>query len=94
MKNSTNKVITEESEAAKVKVSEEEINQVYQGSFMREGKGFFDILFFNYAKPLLDSALTQQIRFEQYGDLPDRLLIKTEEEKIEASIQKYIAKNP
>ena len=49
---------------------------------MREGRSFLDIIFFSYAKPLLDSAMTQQIRFEQYGDLPDRLLIKYEEEKI------------
>ena len=42
----------------------EELNQVFQGKFMREGVGFFDTLFFNYAKPLLDSAMTQRIRFE------------------------------
>lgn len=61
---------------------------------MREGRSFLDIIFFSYAKPLLDSAMTQQIRFEQYGDLPDRLLIKYEEEKIEASIKHYIVKDP
>lgn len=53
---------------------------------MRENRSFFDKLFFNYAKPLLDSSMTQQIRFEQYGDLPERLMIKHEEAKIEASI--------
>lgn len=53
---------------------------------MRENASFFEILFYTYPKPLLDSALTQQIRFEQYGDLPDRLKICYEEEKIEKSI--------
>ena len=72
----------------------EKVNQVYQGEFMREGRSFWDILFFSYAKPLMDSARTQKIYFEQYGKLPDRLLIKNEEERIEASIQKYIAKDP
>ena len=61
---------------------------------MREGRSFFDILFYNYAKPLLTSAMTQQIRFEQYGELPERLMIKHEEALIEASIQKYIKKDP
>ena len=42
--------------------NKEDLNQVFQGKFMREGVGFFDTLFFNYAKPLLDSAMTQQIR--------------------------------
>jgi len=51
---------------------------------MRENASFLDTLFFSYAKPLLDSSMTQQIRFEQYGELPDRLKIEYEEEKIES----------
>ena len=72
----------------------EKLNQVYQGGYMREGKSFLEILFYSYAKPLIESSMTQQIKFEQYGDLPDRLKIKYEEEKLEASIKSYIKKNP
>ena len=61
---------------------------------MREGASFWDKLFYSYAKPLLDSSLTQDIRFEQYGELPDRLKIKHEEEKIESKIKHYIKKDP
>ena len=68
------------------KPEKEEVRQVFQGKYMRENASFFEILFYTYPKPLLDSALTQQIRFEQYGDLPDRLKICYEEEKIEKSI--------
>ena len=67
----------------------EELNQVYQGTFMREGRSFFDILFFNYAKPLLDSSMKQQIRFEQYGELPDRLKICHEAKELETKINYY-----
>ena len=72
----------------------EPLQQVFQGKFMRENASFFDILFYNYAKPLLDSSMTQQIKFEQYGELPDRLKIQYEEEKIESEIQHYIKKDP
>ena len=66
------------------------MRQVFQGKHMREGASFWSKLFYSYAKPLLDSSLTQDIRFEQYGELPDRLKIKHEEEKIESKIQHYI----
>ena len=61
---------------------------------MRENESFFDILFYRYAWPLVKSSMTQQIRFEQYGELPERLLIKHEEKHIESHIQHYIKKNP
>ena len=61
---------------------------------MREGRSFLEILFYSYARPLLESSLTQQIRFEQYGKLPDRLKIKYEEERLTAAIQGYMKKNP
>ena len=73
---------------------EEKLNQVFQGRYMREGRSFLELIFYTYAKPLIESAMTQQIRFEQYGELPDRLKIKYEEEKLEAAIQGYIKKNP
>ena len=53
---------------------------------MRENASFFDILFYRYAWPLVKSSTTQQIRFEQYGELPERLLIKHEEKHIESHI--------
>ena len=61
---------------------------------MREGVGFFDKLFCNYAKPLLDSAKTQQLRYEQLGELPEHLKIEHMERKIEACIQSCIKKDP
>ena len=60
---------------------------------MRENTTFWQKLFFSYAQPLLKSSITQQIKFEQYGELPDRLLIKHEEAKLEASIGHYLAKD-
>ena len=68
--------------------------QVFQGRQMREEASFWDKVFFNYAWPLLESSMKEPIQFEQYGDLPERLLIKHEEERIEKSIKEYIAKDP
>ena len=61
---------------------------------MRENASFLDVLFYRYAWPLLKSSTQQQIRFDQYGDLPERLLIKYEEKNIEEHIQHYIKKDP
>ena len=57
---------------------------------MRENASFFDKLFYRYSWPLLQSSMTQQIRFVQYGDLPERLKIKHEEKRIEEHIQYFI----
>ena len=61
---------------------------------MREDASFLETLFYSYARPLLDSSVTQQIKFEQYGELPDRLRICHEAKIIESNIQHYIKKNP
>ena len=61
---------------------------------MRENASFLDTLLFRYAKPLLDSSTTQRIRFEQYGELPDRLKICHEAEKLQTHIDHYTEKNP
>ena len=61
---------------------------------MRENTTFWQKVFYTYAKPLLDSSRNEKIKFEQYGDLPERLHIKHEEEIIETSIKHYIAKDP
>ena len=37
----------------------EKVNTVYQGKMMREGASFFAKFFFSYAKPLMDSSMTQ-----------------------------------
>ena len=60
---------------------------------MREGASFWSKLCFNYAKPLLDSSVDQQIRFEQYGELPDRLKICHEVRLLESHIQHYMDKD-
>ena len=61
---------------------------------MRENASFLDTLLFRYAKPLLDSSMTQRITFEQYGELPDRLKICYEQERLKEHINYYIEKNP
>ena len=61
---------------------------------MREDATFFEKVFYSYARPLLESSMTQQIKFEQYGELPDRLKICHEAKHIESSIQHYIQKDP
>jgi hypothetical protein len=76
------------------KDSQEPLNQVFQGKMMRENTTFWEKVFYSYAKPLLDSSMTQQIRFEQYGELPDRLKVCHEAENLESSIQHFIKKNP
>ena len=78
----------------KKKDSKEPLNQVFQGKMMRENTTFWEKVFYTYAKPLLDSSMTQQIRFEQYGELPDRLKICHEADKLESEIQHFIKKNP
>lgn len=60
---------------------------------MRENTTFFEKLFYSYARPLLESSMTQQIKFEQYGELPDRLKICHEAKHIESNIQHYMQKN-
>jgi len=49
---------------------------------------------YSYAWPLIESSLRQQVRFEQYGELPDRLKIKHEEKRIEEEIQRFIKRDP
>jgi len=51
------------------------VNTVFQGKMMREEASFIDTVLFRYAWPLLESSMTQQIKFEQYGEIPDRLKI-------------------
>ena len=75
------------------KTSEEKLNQVFQGDFMRENASLWSKLTFGYAKPLLDSSMKQQIRFEQYGELPDRLKICHEAQELETHINYYWKKD-
>ena len=70
------------------------LNKVFQGKMMREEATFFEKLFYSYARPLLESSMTQQIKFEQYGELPDRLKICYEAEYLEENIQHYFKQNP
>lgn len=60
---------------------------------MREGASLWDKLTFGYAKPLLDSSMKQQIQFEQYGELPDRLKICHEAKQLEEQIMHYYEKD-
>ena len=49
------------------------VGQVFQGKFMRQDASFWDIVFFRYAWPLMESSMKEPIKFEQYGDLPEEL---------------------
>ena len=62
------------------------LNKVFQGKMMREDATFFEKVFYSYARPLLESSMTQEIKFEQYGELPDRLKICYESEYLESNI--------
>ena len=60
---------------------------------MRENASFWSKLTFGYAEPLMESSMKQQIKFEQYGDLPDRLKICHDAKKLEKRIKKYNEKD-
>ena len=60
---------------------------------MRENQSFWSKLTYAYAKPLLDSSMEQQIKFEQYGELPDRLKICHEAKQLESHIGYYHEKD-
>ena len=68
------------------------VNQVYQGKFMRENESLWSKFFFSFAKPILDSSIEQEICFEQYGNLPDRLKTSYESERLLTHINYYTAK--
>lgn len=67
---------------------------MFQGRYMREDATLVDKLFYSYAYPLMKSSMTEEVVFEQYGDLPDRLRIVHEERLIEQRIRHYIARDP
>ena len=60
---------------------------------MRENTSFFEKVFYRYPWPLLKSSMSQKIRFEQLGELPEHMKIKHEEKRIEEHIQYYIRKD-
>lgn len=74
--------------------STEKVRKVFQGGPMREDASFFDKFTYRYAWPLLESSMTQQICFEQYGDLPDRMKGCHTQKKIKDNIQYYFDKDP
>lgn len=57
---------------------------------MRHDASFLSKLFYCYPWKLIKSSLTQKVRFEQYGELPEELKIKHEEQKVEENIQYFI----
>ena len=69
------------------------MNKVFQGKMMRENATLFEKITYSYARPLLESSMTQQIKFEQYGELPDRLKICHESKYLESNIQHYFKQN-
>ena len=70
------------------------LKQIFQGKVMGENASFFEKLTFKTANPLLESSLTQQIRFEQLGNCPEHLKLKNLEYDLENTIKESIAKNP
>lgn len=67
---------------------------VFKGKYMRENASWIDVLLFNYSWPLIESSMKQKVKFEHYGELPDRLKIKHEEKLIEESVEHYLKIDP
>ena len=61
---------------------------------MREDASWWSKWTYAYASPLIHSAVTEEICFEQYGDLPDYLKVKYEIKKLEDSMEYYLKKDP
>ena len=61
---------------------------------MGENASFLDKLFFRYPWKILESSMTQQMKHEQYGNLPEHQKIKYHEKDLEEGIKNYIKKNP
>ena len=57
---------------------------------MREDASLLSKMFFTYPEPLVRIAQTEQICVDQYGNLPDRLRIEHECEKLESHIDHFI----
>ena len=61
---------------------------------MRENASLLDKFLFRYPWPLIESSMKEQIKFEQYGELPERLRIEHEEKRLEESLKNYLDKYP
>ena len=57
------------------KQSKETDENVIQVGFMREDATFFEKVTYAYAQPLVEHNQNNKLKFEQYGELPDRLKI-------------------
>ena len=53
------------------KVKDKISGSVYQGMHMREDADFLSRLFFSYPWRLIETAQTEKIKLEQFGNLPE-----------------------
>ena len=61
---------------------------------MREDAAWWQKLFFSYARPLLDSSMKQTIKYEQLGEVPDRLSNARAVKDLTDNIRYYTDRNP
>ena len=73
---------------------EEKITQVYQGRTMRGDAKWWEKMTFEYARPLLETSMKENICFEQYGNCPDDLKVMGTTQELEDNIKYYSDKDP
>ncbi len=54
---------------------DEEPNQVFQGFFAKDRSNFLSRLTFSFIEPLLSEAQTEDVCFDQLGELPEYMNI-------------------
>ena len=73
---------------------DEKITQVYQGRTMRGDAKWWEKMTFEYARPLLETSMKENICFEQYGNCPDDLKVLGTTQELEDNIKYYSDKDP
>ena len=73
---------------------EEKVTQVYQGRTMRGDAKWWEKMTFEYARPLLETSMKENICFEQYGNCPDDLKVMGTTQELEDNIKYYSDKDP
>ena len=61
---------------------------------MRANASFWDKMTFEYARPLMKTAMEEEICFEQYGNCPEELKVLGTCKELEENIKYYSDKEP
>jgi len=63
---------------------EQNLKQIFQGRYAEDNGSLLSQYTQSFIEPLLQEAQTNEIKFEQFGKLPDHMNINTEVKKLEA----------